>query len=234
MSSLVKLIKDQNKLEKLTYDISESANNANIARECISIAHKYMLICKHQKGEISNLVKKMNEMKDRLGDSSMMIEDVVGVIVIGYPGIGKTAQAKEDNLFVDLESSCFKLAGDDRFDRWYMVYCNQAINLAEQGRVVFVSSHAEVREYLTSLPMPEGVVVLKCYPKLDLEQEWIKRLYDRYKAEETDKNFKAYSRAESNFKSNINEMIECKCPGIEIDRMGYSLKNLVLEKLKEI
>ena len=234
MSSKTKIAKDIKKVEKLTYDISREANNLEIAQEALTLANKYIYICNRQRGELNRLNDCVGFLNSNVKEVSMLLEDVKGVIVIGYTGIGKTTQAKEDNLFVDLESSCFKLAGDDRFDRWYMVYCAQAINIAEQGRIVLVSSHEEVRQYLTNIPMPEGVVVLACYPNMNLKYEWIDRLHDRYKNDSTEKNFRAYANVEDNFDSNIEDMMNCKCPKVVINQMGYSLKKLIVDKIKEL
>lgn len=69
------------------------------------------------------------------------------MIIIGYPGIGKSTLAGKDHKFIDLESSNFKIE-DERSEDWYKVYCKVAEDLSRQGYIVFVSSHLAVREAL--------------------------------------------------------------------------------------
>lgn len=44
------------------------------------------------------------------------------MIVCGYPCIGKSTVAKQDPMFIDLESSYFKIEGRDNTG-WYENYC---------------------------------------------------------------------------------------------------------------
>ena len=69
------------------------------------------------------------------------------MIICGYPCIGKSTLAKTDLRFVDLESSNFKIPGDNT-DAWAERYCKVAIDLHHQGYVVFVSTHDVVLKHL--------------------------------------------------------------------------------------
>ena len=97
-----------------------------------------------------------------------------GLVIIGYQGIGKSSLAGW-NKCIDLESGNF-FVGNKRADDWYIPYCQTALNIANQGYTVFVSSHKEVREFLSTAPLPENVarVVVIC-PRRTLRDEWIKR-----------------------------------------------------------
>lgn len=150
-----------------------------------------------------------------------------GVIIVGYQGIGKSSLAKYDRLFIDLESSSFFL-GDTRPDYWYMIYVNIAIHLASQGRVVFVSSHKEVRDYLlkVSSTTPE-IHILCCTPSVYIKKEWIDRLWLRYEQSKSNKDWKAWQNALLSYEANIQEIQNSGIPYIEITSMNYSLKALI-------
>ena len=97
------------------------------------------------------------------------------MIIIGYPGIGKSTLAGRDHKYIDLDSSNFKINGEKSED-WYKVYCKVAEDLSRQGYIVFVSSHSVVREALKG--SEEAVAV--AYPVGALEKQWITKLGDRY------------------------------------------------------
>lgn len=148
-----------------------------------------------------------------------------GVVVVGYQGIGKSTLARERSKFVDVESSCFRI-GSERPKDWYIYYCNVALHLAEQGRIAFVSSHAEVRNYLNSIPLPESVQIACCVPSVDLEQLWIAKLENRYQTSGLDKDFRALMNAKDRYRSNVLEIMnsfDCRCVIHTIDYKLYDV-----------
>lgn len=155
-----------------------------------------------------------------------------GVIVVGYPGIGKSTLANSDYRFIDLESNSFFI-GDNRPNDWYVYYSNIAIHLAEQGYVVFTSSHKVVQSYLNSLPLPNNVKLICCIPSLNLETYWIDKLWNRWKMTSLYKDFKAYSSVQCGFVSDITEMkntFEIVC---EITGKNYDLYSLLEYTFKQ-
>lgn len=60
------------------------------------------------------------------------------MIVIGYQGIGKSTLVKENNSFIDFESSNFKIDGK-RPVGWEQMYCEAALDLRQQEHIVFHS-----------------------------------------------------------------------------------------------
>ena len=70
-----------------------------------------------------------------------------GNIFVGYPCIGKTSIAGQDNI-IDLDSSTFKDSTGIRYASWVEVYVNIACSLVRQGYKVFLSSHFLVTEAL--------------------------------------------------------------------------------------
>jgi len=170
------------------------------------------------------------------------------MIIIGYPGIGKTTLAGlyYNNTYIiehtgykgiiDLESSCFHaIRGNFVFD----MYCRVAEDLSRQGFVVFVSAHEDVQRELRKTK--EHVIV--CYPALHLREEWIKKLRERYttsilmfdsttkcETHEEEKNFKAYNRACNYYEDDIKFMSGNGFDSIVIEDMFYSLKDLIFGK----
>lgn len=153
-----------------------------------------------------------------------------GAIISGYQGIGKSTLARSGNRYIDLESGNFFVNGV-RYEDWYIPYCQIAIHLAEQGYVVFVSSHAVVREHLAS--MPHTVDLFVCFPSYSLKTAWVKKLEDRYKESCLDKDYRAWKNAENQYSENIKELHESKgFSPIIIHDVNYSLSRLIGNALK--
>lgn len=156
-----------------------------------------------------------------------------GLIVIGYQGIGKSTLAKSDPRFVDLESSNF-FNGNDRIDDWYVYYCQIAMHLAAQGKIVLVSSHEVVRKQLGATPVNRNVEIVTCTPSLLLEADWVEKLRRRHDETHLVKDFKAYMNAANNYHNNIRDIAMDVFPNIEIKHMNYDLAKLILKYYKEI
>lgn len=123
------------------------------------------------------------------------------MIVVGYPGIGKSTLAGRDHKYIDLESSCFLVDGE-RDDNWYIPYCNIAEDLSRQGYVVFVSSHMSVRGRLSA--SLENVVAV--YPSIDLKDAWIAKLTERYQESHSDKDHKALMNVVDYYEEQVHNM----------------------------
>ena len=123
------------------------------------------------------------------------------MIVIGYQGIGKSTLAGRNNRFIDLESSNFWVDGK-KADDWYKPYCNIAEHLSRQGYIVFTSSHEVVRKQLEN--SLETVVL--AFPSVELKDEWIDKLKDRFFRTNSDKDYKALMNAEDRYEENIKEL----------------------------
>lgn len=119
------------------------------------------------------------------------------MIVMGYPGIGKSTLAKENNeRIIDLESSYFS--------KDYEQYVKVACDLESQGYIVFVSSHVEVGEELKrACKSNPNLIVGVCYPVRDIKDEWIKKLKLRYQETKLDKNKRAADHCEEYYTPDI-------------------------------
>lgn len=152
-----------------------------------------------------------------------------GTIYICYQGVGKSSTVNECDFFIDLESSNFKDENGYRTDDWYVYYVNIAFDLASQGYSVFVSSHEVVRRQISYMKEKyyPNIRVAIVYPTVDIKDEWIERLENRYNENPTEKNKVAYLNAKDRFDENIAEMekdaYDFNFEEIEIDKINYSL-----------
>ena len=126
------------------------------------------------------------------------------MIIVGYQGIGKSSISNSDTRCIDLESSNF-FVGDKRPDDWYKYYVNIAKHLSAQGYTVFVSSHKVVRDELKATNAEDVAV---CFPDINIKEQWIERLRDRYKRTGLDKDWRALLNAEQNYMSSILELYD--------------------------
>ena len=157
----------------------------------------------------------------------------MALIIVGYQGIGKSTVAKNVDGFIDFESSCFFVDGK-RSEDWYIAYCQCAINIADQGYTVFVSSHKAVRDYLSSLPLPKDVSIVTISPDISLKDDWILKLDTRYKATGLDKDFKAFANANVSYDSNVKDIQESSgFTHVIITNIKYDLQDIIstLEKV---
>lgn len=154
-----------------------------------------------------------------------------GLIIIGYPGIGKSSLAYSHSIYsryIDLESSVFKI-DNEKCLGWHIIYCRQAVQLAKQGFIVLVSSHEEVRKELSYYAASEDdVAILSITPSALLKDEWITKLHERYLAERTLENKRPWERARDNFDRDICDITtDSNFSHIFIMNMNYDLKRMV-------
>lgn len=144
------------------------------------------------------------------------------MIFIGYQGIGKSTLSGKDN-FIDLESSNFKVNGE-RIPNWYIPYTNIAIDLSNQGYKVFISSHREIRDLLSSCL---GQKVYTITPDISLKEAWVNKLRERWLRTNLVKDKLALMNAESKYEENIREILNDPFENIIIDSMDYDLHSIL-------
>ena len=125
------------------------------------------------------------------------------MIIIGFPGIGKSTLACNDYRFVDLESSYFKPV-NNKNDDWVVDYCKLAEFLSKNGGIVFISSHKAVRDYIARMRTNEHVACV--FPSERIKEQWVKKLGDRYMESGLDKDYRAFIRARDHYDDDIREL----------------------------
>lgn len=163
------------------------------------------------------------------------------MIIVGYPGIGKTSIIDREKGIIDLESYFFHnpldtLNGSDY--GWERRYCDVAIDLHQQGYTVCVSSHEAVQIYLKDHQEKHLGFVALVYPAPtdEMREKWIKRLRDRYyesrRADASphwciDKNYRALQRAEECYALDTMIMSQSPLFKYEITDIPYDLNDVV-------
>lgn len=146
-----------------------------------------------------------------------------GNIFVGYPCIGKTSIAGQDNI-IDLDSSTFKDSMGIRYASWVEVYVNIACSLVKQGYKVFLSSHFLVTEELKRRNLPFTIFC----PSLDKHQAWIDRATKRYEQSKSEKDLMALKRIKDYFEEDIKALIEMDGPSkVIIHSDVYNLKDFI-------
>lgn len=164
--------------------------------------------------------------------------DNLGMVIVGYQGIGKTTLSKSSHKFIDLESSMMFFNGTaERPEGWEELYVNYAESLANEGYIVFVSSHSGVLEELSERAREHGLKVASIAPSKYLEDKWVDRLQERYSISQSSKDYRAYMGAKLNYKSDIESLEdsseELGIPLIHINNLDYNLQDKVCRLLVE-
>ena len=121
------------------------------------------------------------------------------MIISCYPGVGKTKLAEMRVDIVDLDSSLFK----KDFEHWEELYLKVATALSDQGYVVLVSAHEEVRKWLLRNSKEKFGEIFPC---AELYDEWVSRLRKRWEEDKTDENHRSYWRCKLNYYSDIRSI----------------------------
>ena len=147
------------------------------------------------------------------------------MIYCGYQGIGKSTLGGKFNI-IDLESGNFWV-NNVRVNEWYAIYANMAQHLSNQGFIVFTASHKIFRDYLNE----QGIEFTTISPSVDLKDEWIKRLEERYNMTKLDKDYKALMNAKEKYEENVLDL-QSEKNALIIKRMDYSLLDMLIKNKK--
>ena len=140
------------------------------------------------------------------------------VIISGFPGVGKSFLGKNNDDFIDLDSS--RYAGEDRWQR-YKERIEDALGIY---KYIFVSSHQETRDILNELGLKYYVV----YPDKNLKEEYLKRYKERGSKEDF------IDLIDNNFESFIDSIENNSPNGVKVKLTKYSdFLKTVIYKLKE-
>ena len=145
------------------------------------------------------------------------------MIIIGYPGIGKSTLASNNP-----EAYCYLSANDYKiYDNsvWMDRYCQDAIDEEPYSDVVFVDYYDEVLDRLNETNSRVIVVA----PALDLRDEWVKKLLRRYQQTFQTTHYYDYSRVEHVYDKDVQYALENAREFYVIRNMKYKLHSILDE-----
>lgn len=154
------------------------------------------------------------------------------MIIFGYQGIGKSSLANSPAgaLYIDLESSMFRTPmHPERSEDWFQAYGNIVCDLDKQGKFVFSACHQQIRDYIASEKNIKDVVAAICYPSLELREEWLYRLRQRWMDTQLPKDKAALDFAEASYSSSIKTLDkDTYYDHIILNNMNYNLNNILI------
>lgn len=154
------------------------------------------------------------------------------MIIFGYQGIGKSSLANcpAGALYIDLESSMFRTPmHPERSEDWFQAYGNIVYDLDKQNKFVFSACHQQIRDYIASEKDLKDAIAVICYPSLELREEWLHRLRQRWFDTQLPKDKAALDFAEASYSSSIKALDkDTQFDHIILTNMNYNLMNILI------
>ena len=154
------------------------------------------------------------------------------MIIFGYQGIGKSTLANRniDTIFIDLESSMFRTPmHPERSEDWFQVYGNIVYDLNKQNKFIFSACHQQIRDYIASEKDLKGVMSVICYPSIELREEWLYRLRQRWIDTQLPKDKAALDYAEASYSSSIKALDkDTDYDHLILTKMNYNLHDILI------
>lgn len=161
-----------------------------------------------------------------------------GLIICGYPGVGKSSIAGWNNC-IDLESSWFSYDkyGNriDSDEEWAVNYCMIARQLASQGYTVLVSTHKAVINTLREgkwILNRDGIRVVIFVPRSDMKKAWVERLINRYIESDEDVDLRAFVGGIQYWDTKMLTIRHSDFPVYCPDSIDYDFRDYIL-KIRE-
>lgn len=154
------------------------------------------------------------------------------MIIFGYQGIGKSTLANRniDTIFIDLESSMFRTPmHPERSEDWFQAYGNIVYDLNKQNKFIFSACHKQIRDYIASEKDLKGVMSVICYPSIELREEWLYRLRQRWIDTQLPKDKAALDYAEASYSSSIKALDkDTDYDHLILTKMNYNLHDILI------
>lgn len=154
------------------------------------------------------------------------------MIIFGYQGIGKStlANSPSGESYIDLESSMFRTPmHPERSEDWFQAYGNIVCDLDKQGKFVFSACHQQIRDYIASEKDLNGVIAVICYPSIELREEWLHRLRQRWIDTQLPKDKAALDYAEASYSSSIKALDkDTDYDHLILTKMNYNLHDILI------
>lgn len=154
------------------------------------------------------------------------------MIIIGYPGIGKSSLSTSATGYIDLDSSNFWRWEDGnrvRDKNWYIAYCNIAVYLSKQGHKVFVCADEDVQKKLKEMSGSKDFKeeIIYCVPALELKDKWVEKLENRYNESHSIEDLAALNHVGTSYEKDLEYIMNSGLPVVKIRYMDYSLEKLL-------
>lgn len=161
------------------------------------------------------------------------------MIVMGYPGIGKSTLAEKSLEYIDLETSNWwnlistkeKKNVRVRPNGWEKIYCKVALDLSRQGYIVFTSPNKDIRNCFTRMRQCNQItdkdIICVCFPSLKMQSEWTERVRQRYIADPSDKNARALDHVLECYVDDVTEMAHSPFIHIKLFNKDYDLESVI-------
>ena len=154
------------------------------------------------------------------------------MIIFGYQGIGKSTLANRniDTIFIDLESSMFRTPmHPERSEDWFQAYGNIVYDLNKQNKFIFSACYQQIRDYIASEKDLKGVMSVICYPSIELREEWLYRLRQRWIDTQLPKDKAALDYAEASYSSSIKALDkDTDYDHLILTKMNYNLHDILI------
>lgn len=145
------------------------------------------------------------------------------MIYLGYMGIGKTTLSNNNSNYIDLDSSYYKFSDTKG---WPKSYCDLALFYSNQGYNVFLSCYDEVFEYF----LKNNIDVIAVYPRAEMYDLWVKKLFNRYINSGLTDDLKSYIRARDYYMDDITSPSKYGIETIYLDE-NYNLEEVINNQL---
>lgn len=148
-----------------------------------------------------------------------------GMIILGYPGIGKSSIAGFDR-YIDLDASNFRFFPEGpKISGWEKVYVQFAVDIARQGYTVLIGTHASsVRHFAMNKESYDDISIGIICPSAALRDAWIDRLRTRMLKTKLPKDQRAYDKACDSFDQDIWKLTHSGLPCVELCSMDCDLR----------
>lgn len=154
------------------------------------------------------------------------------MIIFGYQGIGKStlANSPSGESYIDLESSMFRTPmHPERSEDWFQAYGNIVYDLNKQNKFIFSACHQQIRDYIASEKDLKGVMSVICYPSIELREEWLYRLRQRWIDTQLPKDKAALDYAEASYSSSIKALDkDTDYDHLILTKMNYNLHDILI------
>lgn len=144
------------------------------------------------------------------------------MIILGFPGIGKTYAAERSWRMIDLDEWYSKI--DWNYESSPSLYTSLADHLNRQGYDVLIPLDEWNLKDLERARMNATII----FPSAELRDDWIERLRVRWEHSGSTKDYYICEWIRVHYKEMIDEIKQSQLKKLEIGTMDYDLYDIIL------